>query len=94
MSRRSLRWHPIAIDEVLAWWNTADVEPWVMVDAAGDLVGYGEIWVDAEEDEVELARLIVPRGVAWSWAGQGAGAVAAADGCREGYDDDVPAGGA
>lgn len=53
-------WHPISSDDVLAWWDTPDVEPWVMVDDAGDVVGYGEIWVDAEEDEVELARLIVP----------------------------------
>jgi RimJ/RimL family protein N-acetyltransferase len=53
-------WHPIPTEEVLEWWNTADVEPWVMLDADGDLIGYGEIWLDAEEDEVELARLIIP----------------------------------
>ena len=53
-------WHPIAIDEVVTWWNTEDVEPWAMTDAGGSLIGYGEIWVDAEEDEVELARLIIP----------------------------------
>ena len=26
----------------------------------GDACGYGELWIDEEEDEVELARLIVP----------------------------------
>jgi ribosomal protein S18 acetylase RimI-like enzyme len=52
-------WHPIARDEVLGWWQPAYVRPWVMVDEAGALVAYGELWVDDEEDEVELARLIV-----------------------------------
>lgn len=54
------RWHPIEVAEVHGWWDTEDVEPWVMVDDADRLLGYGEIWIDAEEDEVELARLIVP----------------------------------
>lgn len=53
-------WHPIGVDEVFTWWATADVEPHAMVDAANRLLGYGEIWLDDEEDEVELARLIVP----------------------------------
>jgi RimJ/RimL family protein N-acetyltransferase len=53
-------WHPIPADEVIGWWNTPDVEPWAMVDEDDVLIGYGEIWTDAEEDEVELARLIIP----------------------------------
>jgi ribosomal protein S18 acetylase RimI-like enzyme len=53
-------WHPIPTEEVVGWWNTDDVEPWVMLDADDQLIGYGEIWTDDEEDEVELARLIVP----------------------------------
>ena len=53
-------WHPIPTEEVLGWWNTPDVEPWVMLDSDDTMIGYGEIWTDADEDEVELARLIVP----------------------------------
>jgi len=53
-------WHPISRDEVLGWWATPDVTPYSMVDAGGHLVGYGELWIDRDEDEVELARLIVP----------------------------------
>jgi RimJ/RimL family protein N-acetyltransferase len=53
-------WHPIPRDEVLGWWATPDVTPYAMVDADGRLVGYGELWLDHDEDEVELARLIVP----------------------------------
>lgn len=52
-------WHPMSPDEVLRWWATPDVEPWAMVDSGGSLIGYGELWLEADEDEVELARLIV-----------------------------------
>ena len=52
-------WHPIRSAEVLGWWDVPDVEPWVMVEPDDQLVAYGELWTDEEEDEVELARLIV-----------------------------------
>jgi len=43
--------------EIVAGWGAAaDVQAFTLVDA-GALVGYGELWLD--EDEVELARLIV-----------------------------------
>jgi [ribosomal protein S18]-alanine N-acetyltransferase len=51
-------WHPMPSAEVLEWWQPEYVRPWLMVDA-GIPVAYGELWVDDEEDEVELARLIV-----------------------------------
>ena len=87
-------WHPIRSRRSLTWWSTADVEPWVMLDAEGSLIGYGEIWVDAEEDEVELARLIVPEALRGRGLGKLLVQSAAADGGREGYGDDVPSGGA
>jgi ribosomal protein S18 acetylase RimI-like enzyme len=49
----------MAPEGVLEWWASADVVPWVLEDD-GEPVGYGELWLDAEEDEVEIARLIVP----------------------------------
>ena len=52
-------WHPMPAAEVLEWWEPDYVRPWLMLDAAGDPVAYGELWVDDQEDEVELARLIV-----------------------------------
>ena len=52
-------WHPVAPEQVLAWWEDPEAEPWVLVSAEGHLVGYGELWLDPGEDEVELARLIV-----------------------------------
>ena len=52
-------WHPIARDELLGWWALADVEPGVFLDADDLRLGYGELWLDPDEDEVELARLIV-----------------------------------
>jgi ribosomal protein S18 acetylase RimI-like enzyme len=52
-------WHPLPPAEVTAWWEPDYVQPWLMVDAAGRPVGYGELWTDDDEDEVELARLIV-----------------------------------
>ncbi len=52
-------WHPMEPDEVLTWWADDWVVPWVL-EVGGEACGYGELWVDDEEDEVELARLIVP----------------------------------
>lgn len=51
--------HPFPADVVTAWWESADVTPWLLRDPAGVPVGYGEIWDDEDEDETELARLIV-----------------------------------
>ncbi|HKD97062.1 MAG TPA: GNAT family N-acetyltransferase [Micromonosporaceae bacterium] len=45
--------------EVVAGWSAEDgVVAYAMVDG-GQLVAYGELWVDPDESEVELARLIV-----------------------------------
>jgi len=52
--------HPFPAGEVLDWWQAADVDPWVL--DVGDPpapAAYGELWVDEEEDEVELARIVV-----------------------------------
>ncbi|MFF4267518.1 GNAT family N-acetyltransferase [Streptomyces virginiae] len=46
---------PAAITE---WQRDDDVRAHVLVDDER-VVGYGELWFDAEEDEVELARIIV-----------------------------------
>ena len=35
------------------------MEPFVAVSSVGPPMAYGELWLEAEEDEVELARLIV-----------------------------------
>jgi ribosomal protein S18 acetylase RimI-like enzyme len=52
--------HPFPAARVREWWVESDVQPWLLVsDADGSPVGYGELWLDADEDEVELARLIV-----------------------------------
>ena len=52
--------HPFPVERVRGWWTEADVRPWLLVEGPDDRpVGYGELWLDEEEDEVELARLIV-----------------------------------
>lgn len=48
----------VTAERVLEWGASADVLPYALV-AGGALAGYGELWVDDEEGEVELARLIV-----------------------------------
>ncbi|HEY9338584.1 MAG TPA: GNAT family N-acetyltransferase [Kribbella sp.] len=47
-------------DELLASWRTvdSDIHPYLLFDGERP-VGYGEVWLDDEEDEVELARIIV-----------------------------------
>lgn len=52
-------WHPMEPAGVLAWWEDAEVLPWVL-EVGGEPRGYGELWLDPGEGEVELARLIVP----------------------------------
>jgi ribosomal protein S18 acetylase RimI-like enzyme len=45
--------------EVIARWGAAeDVHAYAIKDG-GDLVAYGELWVDDDEGEVELARVLV-----------------------------------
>jgi len=40
------------------WLADPDVNPYVLCDGAA-LIGYGEVWVDETEHEVELGRIIV-----------------------------------
>lgn len=51
--------HPFPASAITAWWEGSDVQPWVLLDSEGTPVAYGEVWDDDEEDENELARLIV-----------------------------------
>jgi ribosomal protein S18 acetylase RimI-like enzyme len=53
-------WHPMEPAGVLAWWQDDEVLAWVL-EVDGGACGYGELWLDPEENEVELARLIVPK---------------------------------
>jgi ribosomal protein S18 acetylase RimI-like enzyme len=47
-------------EELLASWRKVDpdIHSYLLFDGERP-VGYGEVWLDAEEDEVELARIIV-----------------------------------
>jgi ribosomal protein S18 acetylase RimI-like enzyme len=64
---------PCSADEAVKWcgasefpvpaalvqdWQQDDVRSWLLI-TDGAPVGYGELWLDAEENEVELARIIV-----------------------------------
>jgi ribosomal-protein-alanine N-acetyltransferase len=40
------------------WHRDPDVHPYLLV-AAGRLCAYGEVWEDREEEEAELARIVV-----------------------------------
>lgn len=51
--------HPVSADRVRSWWEPSDVEPYLAFGAGPAPVAYGELWLEPEEDEVELARLIV-----------------------------------
>jgi ribosomal protein S18 acetylase RimI-like enzyme len=50
---------PVPEAVIVAWSEPPDVDAYVLVDDAGELVAYGELWIDNDEREVELARLIV-----------------------------------
>lgn len=53
---------PVPAFVVEGWSTQEDVDAFVLVDAQGTPVAYGETWFDAGENEVELARLIVDPG--------------------------------
>lgn len=40
------------------WHADPEIQPYILM-AGSDLVGYGELWLDATEQEVELARLLI-----------------------------------
>ncbi|MFC6148433.1 MULTISPECIES: GNAT family N-acetyltransferase [Mumia] len=50
--------HPFDPDRVRRWWNDDDVRPWLLVEDTAP-VAYGEVWVDHDEDEGEIARVLV-----------------------------------
>ena len=49
---------PVPASQISAWAREDGVEPFGLY-RGQQLVAYGELWVDDEEGEVELARLIV-----------------------------------
>jgi len=60
----TLKWcssdeHPVDSARILSWWEGPDVQAYVGVDPVGTVLAYGELWLDHDEDEVELARVIV-----------------------------------
>jgi ribosomal protein S18 acetylase RimI-like enzyme len=55
----SRREAPVPADVIAGWGLAPGVLAYGLLDNNGQLVGYGELWVDADEAEVELAHLIV-----------------------------------
>jgi RimJ/RimL family protein N-acetyltransferase len=49
---------PVDVSVFRRWHAEPDVRPYVLCDGEQQ-VGYGEVWIDEPEQEVELARLIV-----------------------------------
>ena len=49
---------PVDVSVFQRWRADPDVKPYVLCDGEAP-VGYGEVWIDAAEQEVELARIIV-----------------------------------
>jgi ribosomal protein S18 acetylase RimI-like enzyme len=52
-----IRW-PLDVSLFPAWHADPEIQPYVLYEGE-ELLGYGEVWVDSEEEEVELARLLV-----------------------------------
>jgi ribosomal protein S18 acetylase RimI-like enzyme len=49
---------PVDVSLFGRWHEDPDVRPYIIRDGEGP-IGYGEVWVDEPEQEVELARIIV-----------------------------------
>ncbi len=75
--------HPFPAEVVAGWATKPDVAAYLLL-AEGEPVAYGEVWSDEDEDEAELARLIV----APAARGRGVGrALTAALVANAGYDN-------
>lgn len=59
---------PVDVTVFGRWHADPDVRPYILCEG-GEPVGYGEVWVDEPEQEVELARIIVSP----DWRGRGVG---------------------
>jgi len=51
--------HLPTLADLARWHAEPDVVPFALELDDGEVVGYGELWEDREEDEAELARLVV-----------------------------------
>ena len=60
---------PVAAEQISAWAREDGVQPFGLY-RGKRLVAYGELWVDDDEAEVELARLIVDPGERGQGLGQ------------------------
>lgn len=49
----------VSAEVVAGWAAAAGTAAYGLVGEDGELVGYGELWIDRDESEVELARLVV-----------------------------------
>jgi ribosomal protein S18 acetylase RimI-like enzyme len=52
---------PVPAGQIDQWQQSDEVRAYLLIDDAGP-AGYGELWLDTEENEVELARIIVAPG--------------------------------
>jgi ribosomal protein S18 acetylase RimI-like enzyme len=68
------------------WHAEAGVRPYLL-ETDGAVVGYGEIWQDADEDEAEIARLIVDPARRGEGLGQGLARLLLAEAHRLGWAD-------
>lgn len=50
---------PFAVTVISSWWNRQGVEPVLLVDQSREPIAYGEVWDNPEEDESELAHLLI-----------------------------------
>lgn len=62
-AREALAWcsfegHPVPAEVVASWADEPDCSAYLLVEGSTP-VAYGELWIDLEEAEVELAHLIV-----------------------------------
>jgi ribosomal protein S18 acetylase RimI-like enzyme len=46
-------------EDYFKWLEADDQHGYFLVDDAGAILGYGEIWVDEEQKDIELAHLII-----------------------------------
>ena len=72
------------LEDLARWHAEPDVYPFVWHEGEA-VVGYGEVWEDREEDEAELARLIVAPGLRGRGRGRGLTRALAGEAHRRGF---------
>lgn len=77
---------PAGVSLFRTWHAAPDVHPFTLL-ADGEIAGYGEVWEDRDEDEAELARIVVAPKLRGRGVGRRLTGLLAGEALARGFDE-------